>query len=482
MGLTVGAGAAYAIDNHWSIGAEYRYSNYGSQTFKLGTIRSDSADPDVARGRPGDRPAQISRPTRSWRSSTTDLIPSRHHLSDKRWQSFASATPYSGGPRFYGGVEYLLWDVKGAPLSVPLVSHWSNSPQHTMDLLVRRLQTVRMQRFCTAPRMSRHKGGNDTQDFSLFSGARVDRRLLAGRRPPICRRGEWFRAANALCRFRSTQRSDAAIRSWDFRFTTMFPTRSVQTDHLCRRRQPADLSAGRSSSRTSGWAYRGRLERYQQAEALGRRRFWRGQHISRPLVGAVWDGGLPSPQSERGTLPHRRYPGLSGPYTGQSGVVWDQFQTKNRFYGALLGMRNKFLWGPWSLDLATSVALGASKQTISISGGYTSVNFGPTSGQEGVFAQPANEGTYSSTRFAFVPEVQAKVGYNITPAITLTVGYNFIYYSNVVRPGDQINREVPKGQTFQQAMAPSSLTSPARLYNTTDFYAQGLSVGGSARF
>src|SRR4029079_9665006 len=103
-------------------------------------------------------------------------------------------------------------------------------------------------------------------------------------------------------------------------------------------------------------------------------------------------------------------------------------------------------------------------------------------GPEGVFAQPANEGTYGSTRFAFVPEVRAKVGYDITPAITLTVGYDFIYYSNVVRPGDQINREIPKGQTFQQAMAPPSTTSPARLYNTTDFYAQGLNVGVTARF
>jgi hypothetical protein len=60
----------------------------------------------------------------------------------------------------------------------------------------------------------------------------------------------------------------------------------------------------------------------------------------------------------------------------------------------------------WS---GTSVALGASKQEISIAGGFTSINFSSGAGPVGVFAQPANEGTYGSTRFAFVPEVRAKL-------------------------------------------------------------------------
>src|SRR5215207_8477503 len=106
VGLTVGAGAAYAIDNHWSIGAEYRYSNYGSQTFKLGTIRSDAAEA-MSRavvpvtGRTNLETHQIMAKL----NYGFDLF--KTPPSDKRWQSFASATPYSGGPRFYGGVEYL---------------------------------------------------------------------------------------------------------------------------------------------------------------------------------------------------------------------------------------------------------------------------------------------------------------------------------------------------------------------------------------
>jgi outer membrane immunogenic protein len=51
-----------------------------------------------------------------------------------------------------------------------------------------------------------------------------------------------------------------------------------------------------------------------------------------------------------------------------------------------------------------------------------------------------------------------------------------LYISSVVRPGDEINRNLPKGQTFQQGGVPSSTTSPTRLYNTDDFYTHGPTI------
>jgi hypothetical protein len=104
------------------------------------------------------------------------------------------------------------------------------------------------------------------------------------------------------------------------------------------------------------------------------------------------------------------------------------------------------------------------------------------SGTEGVFAQPANEGQLSAARFAVVPEVQLKLGYNITPAMQITVGYDFLYDSDVIRPTDQIDRNIPKGQTFLQGGNFVSTTSPARLFRSTDFFAQGFTLGLSYRF
>ena len=51
-----------------------------------------------------------------------------------------------------------------------------------------------------------------------------------------------------------------------------------------------------------------------------------------------------------------------------------------------------------------------------------------------------------------------------------------------MRPTDQIDRNVVKGQFFQEDPHSTSLAYPQRLDKTTDFYAQGLSVGLQARF
>ena len=96
---------------------------------------------------------------------------------------------------------------------------------------------------------------------------------------------------------------------------------------------------------------------------------------------------------------------------------------------------------------------------------------------------PSNEGSRSQNAFAVVPEFQTKLGFDITPTIRFTVGYDFMYLSNVIRPTDQIDRNIPKGQTYQQdTTQPDSSTVPARMFKATDFYAQGLNVGISARF
>jgi hypothetical protein len=166
-------------------------------------------------------------------------------------------------------------------------------------------------------------------------------------------------------------------------------------------------------------------------------------------------------------------------YAGQSGYAIDEFKTRNRFYGASLGLRGRYTFGPIFVEGTGRISFGASQEVLTVNGGYQDFNapFVNSHGPEGIFAMPANEGRFSRTNFAVVPEVQVKLGYNITPAIALTVGYDFLYDSNVIRPGEQINRNIPKGQTFQQDNTTASLVSPARLFRTTDFFAQGISFG-----
>jgi hypothetical protein len=170
-------------------------------------------------------------------------------------------------------------------------------------------------------------------------------------------------------------------------------------------------------------------------------------------------------------------------FAGQYGSVTDVFATKNQFFGALIGLRGRTSWGPLSLEMSGRLSLGVSHEVLDVSGYYEDFNapYNP-SGPYGTFAMPSNEGRTSSNRFAYVPEGQIKVGYDVTPSVRVTVGYDVLYYSNVIRPTDQIDRNIPKGQSFQQDPGVNSTTSPARLFNTTDFYAHGLNVGLTARF
>jgi len=389
--------------------------------------------------------------------------PLKTPLSERPLQAFASAAPVSDMRRFYGGVDYLLWQVKGAPLSVPLVSSGPIATTHH-GLVGAPADNGADSTILYGAPYEPAKGGNDTQDFKMFSGARITAGYWLDDARRFAIEGSGFKLQTRTAGY-SVRGDSSGNPVLGFPVYNNVPysigdlTIFAGEDSLPPSLPDDPLRVRANGVIVGGMSITNKLK-FWGADASGvfnihRSRWWE-------LSGVV---GFRYLNLSEDFYLTGDITGISGPYEGQGGVVWDNFQTKNRFYGALIGMRNKFLWGPWSLDLATSVALGASKQEISISGGFTSINFASGAGPEGVFAQPANEGTYGSTRFAFVPEVRAKVGYDITPAITLTAGYDFIYYSNVVRPGDQINRELPKGQTFEQAQAPPSLTSPARLYN-----------------
>jgi hypothetical protein len=169
-------------------------------------------------------------------------------------------------------------------------------------------------------------------------------------------------------------------------------------------------------------------------------------------------------------------------YANESGYTIDEFGTRNQFLGALIGLRGQRAWGPFSVSLIGSLALGVSHETLDVYGYYQDFGapFANSSGPYGIFAMPANEGHFTKNEFAVVPEGQVKLGYDLTPSIRVTVGYDFLYDSNVIRPTDQINRNIPKGQTYQQD-SPTSTSSPARIFKTTDFYAQGLNVGLNVR-
>ena len=78
-----------------------------------------------------------------------------------------------------------------------------------------------------------------------------------------------------------------------------------------------------------------------------------------------------------------------------------------------------------------------------------------------------------------MPEGQLNLGWQLRPNVYATVGYTFLYWSNVLRPGNQIDRNVnasliPTSQDFGRG---NTQGPPNFSFHGSDFWAQGLNFG-----
>ena len=60
-------------------------------------------------------------------------------------------------------------------------------------------------------------------------------------------------------------------------------------------------------------------------------------------------------------------------------------------------------------------------------------------GNATAFVRQGNLGRYTTNRFIVVPEVGIEAGLYVTSHIRLAVGYNFLYMTDVARPGRQVD-------------------------------------------
>ena len=67
-------------------------------------------------------------------------------------------------------------------------------------------------------------------------------------------------------------------------------------------------------------------------------------------------------------------------------------------------------------------------------------------------------------------------GYQIAPRVRVLVGYTVVYWSNVVRPGEQIDLNV-NTDLLPPAIDTDGLMAPSFAFNDTSFWAQGINLG-----
>lgn len=168
----------------------------------------------------------------------------------------------------------------------------------------------------------------------------------------------------------------------------------------------------------------------------------------------------------------------------QSGMVTDRFRTENHFHGGQIGLTGSIQRGRWSLDGRSSIAFGTVFQSAEISGAQmlTFPDGSVQMAQGGLLAVPgANIGRWTQDRFAVVPEVSANIGYQVTNRLKVFVGYNFMYLSSAVRPGDVIDQSLDAARVPNLlppgAGTPVVPVRPMPVMNTSGYFVQGINFG-----
>lgn len=167
-------------------------------------------------------------------------------------------------------------------------------------------------------------------------------------------------------------------------------------------------------------------------------------------------------------------------------AILDHFGTRNEFYGGQLGARVEY-GERLFISASGKIALGSTHEVINLEGFTKRSGPGTTTviTPGGLLVLSSNAGWRAHDEFAVIPEIGINVGYNICRGVKVYVGYTFLYWSDVVRPGDQINRVVnptlvPASQTY--AKGPAAPAEPSFTFQRTDFWAQGVNFGLALRW
>jgi hypothetical protein len=170
---------------------------------------------------------------------------------------------------------------------------------------------------------------------------------------------------------------------------------------------------------------------------------------------------------------------------GGAVLVTDDVHTRNLFFGGELGARAEYQWHHLVARVSGSFALGSDQETLHVIGSTTEAGRRrPVVLPGGLLALTSNGGKFHDGEFSAIPQLGLQVGYQYNPYVRLFVGYDFLYWSGVARPGDQVDLGVNPA-LVPALRGPGPPTGPARpafAAQQTDFWAQGLSLGAEFRY
>jgi hypothetical protein len=169
-------------------------------------------------------------------------------------------------------------------------------------------------------------------------------------------------------------------------------------------------------------------------------------------------------------------PGLGA--GGNHYVLNDNFTTFNRFYGGQIGGEFDFQVGPVMLLFIGKCAFGKTEEVLNITG-FTTVTEASgavaTNPAAGLYAGPGNVGRHTGDEFAAVPQGQFKLAYAFNEYVRMSLGYDALWISRVIRPGNQVNQDVNVQPIGGPPVGP---LDPAFVpFRSSGLWAEGFNVG-----
>ncbi|MCC7086094.1 MAG: BBP7 family outer membrane beta-barrel protein [Pirellulales bacterium] len=356
---------------------------------------------------------------------------------------------YSGN--YYVRGEYLLWWLSGDKYSPLVTTSPSNTPQAQAGVL--------------------GESGTRTLfgDDSLNGGSRNGVRTVLGMYLTECDRleADWFTLGSNGAAYHNSSQGDPILARPFFNLSTGA--------------QDANLVAYPG-------VFSGRIDIRANTQFMGA-----GIHLARNLSYCGGCGGY----SKLDFIYGFRYLGLYENFdadttttvTGQStapiGTVFnvhDAFATSNNFFGGNVGILGEANRGRWFFTGAARLGIGGTREHVSVGGSTTVAQPGEdvNTFTGGLLAMPTNIGRYSNNGFSLVPHLELRVAYLIAPRIRWTVGYDLMYWSRVVRPGDQSDLFVNPTQASGQQLR--GTPGPLFPFKETDLWISGVSTGFEFNF
>lgn len=119
----------------------------------------------------------------------------------------------------------------------------------------------------------------------------------------------------------------------------------------------------------------------------------------------------------------------------------DRFATQNEYHAATIGGTMSLSRGPVRWDLLGKLGFGNMQQRVAIAGSSTVTVPGQAAvvTDGGLLALGTNLGSFDQEKFCVSPEISVKCVYQVTPCIDVSAGYNFLYFTSVAQPGQQID-------------------------------------------